>query len=262
MSTAPSCYVCKTNATAAGRCQKLYACSICKSRSYCSKECQKQDWTAGGHKQECSTLKMVRDGFSKGQDELEMGDPLPPDVIKHVNQAIRERKKTGFEFDCRCRKDKRYQDLQEHTEEILARDPSLRTKPITMHTTIVDFTSYRASADRMVMRTCTFLAKGTFLARLLSVQSRPQGEWAFCQQINRLLDEAIWKSRPWLCFQCQSPETRGTSMTAKFLFRKQVEEDMLMKIYRLPVCFECMPAATHQLPAINAKLWSNYEELK
>jgi hypothetical protein len=252
----PSCYVCKTSATELG--QTLYACSMCKSRSYCSKECQRQDWRAGGHKKECSRLKILREQLWEA-DELEIGDPLPPDFVKRINEDVRRFRKTGFEFDYWYCKDTRFQAWLEHTEEILARDPSSWTKTVTVRVSILDF----SIISDTVARESTIIIK-PFLAGLLSLHSRPQGEWAFCQYLNRSLDKEIWKVGPWLCFECQSPATRCTSMAAKFLFHaeEEAEEDMRMSIYRVPVCFECMSAATHHLPAINAKLWSFAEELK
>ena len=39
---------------------KHMQCSACKSVFYCSKKCQIDDWKKGGHKEECSELRMVR----------------------------------------------------------------------------------------------------------------------------------------------------------------------------------------------------------
>jgi hypothetical protein len=41
--------------TVVGHLQEFKVCPQCKTARYCSDACQKQDWTAGGHKETCGT---------------------------------------------------------------------------------------------------------------------------------------------------------------------------------------------------------------
>jgi hypothetical protein len=250
-----SCHVCKTIEE---HCRKLRVCAKCLSRSYCSRECQLKHWKTG-HKKECKGLKNLRDGMElRSADSVSaFGDPPPASEIdRHNALAQNFEQKVEFLFDYKVDTTKG-DAWNQHVQDIMSRDPSTRTKTISVDMVVLDCAGYFRRSDEKLR---TFSLKiEPCLAIFQSIRSHPHGMWGFQQFCYASADDPIWDNGPdmgpWTCYKCQNPDTRRSSMSFKFSSyehqaQHQAQQKINMLVFRLPVCPQCIPSASRDVLSI------------
>jgi hypothetical protein len=248
-----SCHVCKKLEE---HCESLRCCSKCKSRSYCSKECQLKHWKTG-HKKECSGLQNIRDNMAlRSADSVSaIGDPPPASEIDGYNaRAQHFEQQIEFSFDCQVDTTKG-NSWNRHVQDIMSRDPSTRTKTASVDMIVLDCTDMFRRSDGKVRKFS--LKIEPCLAIFQSIRSDPHGGWGFQHFCYMTADDPIWENGPnkgpWTCYKCQNPETRRSSMSCKFsLF--PAPQKVLMVVFRLPVCPQCVPSASREVLSIETKV--------
>lgn len=137
-----------------------------------------------------------------------------------------------------------------HVQEIMARDPATREKTVTVNVMVMDASDLYRRSDETLF-TFKYITQPC-LASYMTIESHPLGEYGFKEFVFITLQETIWNKKPWLCFKCQSPDTRYSSLSCKIL--SSGGNGISMLILKLPACLKCLPEALCEKAGLETKI--------